>query len=377
MQNAECDIERPLPVARQGEGAAAPRAHGGNIRKAVRQYDLDERRILDFSSNINPLGPSPMAMRAAKSSLRHVDRYPDPDMTELRAAIARYFGIKPGQVVCGSGSNGLIHHIPRVFRPRKALLPAPTFTEYAAAVEAGGGEAVLFPLDERGGFRVDPVDMAFAFKGMDMAFLCNPNNPTGRLIPRQEMLEIVRLALRENVRLVIDEAFIDFAECESLVKEAALSGHLICLRAFTKFFGMPGLRVGYAVCGDDVARALRAAQEPWSVTIPAERAAIAALGDWRYIKKTRASVEKERERLLGELRLLPGVETFPPAANFILFKLKGISAHELTDRLAQRSILVRDCSNFPGLGGSFIRVAVRGRRENKRLVRTLRELLIR
>jgi len=379
MQNTECDIERALPVGGGGdrEITTAPRAHGGNVRKTARQYELDERKILDFSSNINPLGPSRAAMRAAKASLRHVDRYPDPDMTELRTAIAKYFGIKTGQVVCGSGSNGLIHHIPRVFRPRKALIPVPTFTEYAAAVEAAGGEAVFFPLDERGGFRIDPLDMAFALKGMDMAFLCNPNNPTGRLAPKSELLEIVRLALRENVRLVVDEAFIDFSERESLVKEAAHSGHLICLRAFTKFFGMPGLRIGYAVCGDEAAAALRGAQEPWSVTSPAERAAIAALGDWRYIKKTRAMVEKERERLLEELRLLPGIETFPPAANFIFFKLAGIGAAELTDQLARRSILVRDCSNFPGLGGNYVRIAVRGKRENRRLVRALRELLIR
>ena len=122
---------------------------------------------------------------------------------------------------------------------------------------------------------------------------------------------------------------------------------------------------------------LRDAQEPWSITTPSEQAAIAALGDWRYIKKTRAVVEKERARLLEELRLLPGVETFPPAANFIFLKLAGISAAELTDQLACRGILVRDCSNFAGLGGNFIRIAVRGRWENKKLIRTLRDIMIR
>ncbi|HSA77922.1 MAG TPA: aminotransferase class I/II-fold pyridoxal phosphate-dependent enzyme, partial [Nitrospirota bacterium] len=260
--------------------------------------------------------------------------------------------------------------------PKKVLIPVPTFMEYAAAAEDAGGKVVTFPLKEREGFRVDPLEMAFALKGMDMAFLCNPNNPTGLLISKVEMLEIMQYALQQGVRLVVDEAFMDFSGSDSIVKEAVQSSHLICLRAFTKFFGMPGLRIGYAVSDETTAADLRNGQEPWAVSIPAEQAAIAALNEWRYIKKTRRLIEKERERLLSAFRILPGVEPFPCSANFILLKLTSIDAWQLTEKLGQRGLLVRDCSSFPGLSNRFVRIAVRTRRENNRLVQMLRELLI-
>ena len=352
------------------------RTHGGNIYEAARRYGLDEKRIIDFSSNANPLGPSSSALRAAKKALSLIGRYPDPETAELRKAIARYFGIKSEHVVCGNGTNGLIHLIPRVFRPKKVLIPVPTFTEYAAAVRDAGGEAVLFPLKEHNGFRVDPIEMSFALKGMDMAFLCNPSNPTGMLIPKVDVLEIARYALEHGVRLVVDEAFIDYADSESIVKEAVQSPHLICLRSFTAFFGLPGIRVGHAVANEAAAAVLREGQEPWTVSIPAERAAIAALNDWGHIKRTRRVIEKERTHLLSALRILPGVETFPCSANFILVKLTSFDAYTLIQKLGERGMLVRGCSSFPGLDSRFIRIAVRTQRENNRLIKAFRELLL-
>lgn len=325
------------------------RTHGGNVYEAARRYGFAENKIIDFSSNVNPLGPSSVAKRAAKRALSSIGRYPDPDLLELRSAIGRYFGIKYGHVICGNGSNALIHLIPRVFKPKKALIPFPTFTEYAAAVEDAGGEVVPFSLLEREGFRVDPVEMSFALKDVDMAFLCNPNNPTGRTVPKEEMLEIVRFALQHGVRLVVDEAFMDFdfMDSDSIIKEAVESSHLICLRTFTTFFGMPGLQIGYAVSDEKTIAALRDRQEPWTVSIPSERAAIAVLGDWPFIKKTRRLIEKERGRLLSALRILPGVETFPCSANFILIKVTSMDVPTFINKLGERGMLVRDCSSFP------------------------------
>ncbi|HUI46225.1 MAG TPA: threonine-phosphate decarboxylase CobD [Nitrospirota bacterium] len=374
MQNTECDTENFL-----NEGSRFPRAsraHGGNIYEAAKQYGLDIKKIIDFSSNVNALGPSSMARRAARWSLSIIDRYPDPEMTDLRRAIARYYGIKPEQVACDNGANGLIHLIPRVFRPRKVLIPIPTFSEYASAAQDAGCGVVPFPLRERDGFRVDPVEMSFAMKGVDMAFLCNPNNPTGQMVPKQEMLEIVSYAHQQGTTLVLDEAFMDFLESESMVKEAVQTSRIICLRSFTKFFGMPGLRIGYAISDEVTIAELRKFQEPWTVNIPAERAAIAALDDWGYIKKTRRLIRKERDRMLSALRLLPGVETYPGSANFVLFKLVSADVHTLRQKLGYRGLLVRDCTGFPGLDSRFIRVAIRTRRENNRLIKALRELLI-
>lgn len=372
MQQAECET---IPSEENREAAPKPsRVHGGNIREALARYGVDEKRIIDFSSNVNPLGPSSAAKRAAKRALAQIDRYPDPEMTDLRKAIARYYGIKPGQVICGNGSNELIHLIPRVFRPRKTLIPQPTFTEYEAAAAATGSDVCALPLKERDGFRVDPLEMAFALKGTDMAFLCNPNNPTGLLIPKTEMLEIARYAAENDARLVVDEAFMDFIEGESVLKEAVQSTRLICLRAFTKFFGMPGLRIGYAVSDEATIAALRSGQEPWTVNIPAGQAAIAALQDWRHIKKTHRVIEKERPRLLSALRLLPGVEPFPSAANFLFIKVSSAETTLLVEKLALRGLLARDCSSFTGLDGRYLRIAVRTRWENERLIQALREL---
>ncbi len=355
------------------------RTHGGNIYESARRYGYAENKILDFSSNVNPLGPSPAAKREAKKAISSIGRYPDPDMLELRSAIARYFGIKAGHVECGNGSNDLIHLIPRVFKPKKVLIPFPTFSEYAVAVEDAGGEVVPFSLLEREGFRVDPLEMSFALKDVDMAFFCNPNNPTGRIVHKAEMLEIVRFALQNGVRLVVDEAFMDFEpmDSDSIIKEAVESSHLICLRAFTAFFGMPGLRIGYAVSDEKTIAVLRDAQEPWTVSFPAERAAIAALGDWPYIKKTRRLIEKERDRLLSAFRILPGVETFPCSSNFILIKVTAIDVPTFIGKLGERGILVRDCSSFPGLDGRYIRITVRTWWDNRRLIKAFRELLVR
>ncbi len=374
MQNTEVSIDNRLNSGDTAKNTA--RIHGGNIYQAARHYGLDRDKIIDFSSNVNPLGPSSQAKRAAKKALSLVGSYPDPDMAELRRAIARYFGIKPEQVICGNGSNALLHLIPRVFQPRKVLVPVPTFSEYASAAEAAGAEVVTFPLKERDGFRMDPVEMAFALKDVDMAFLCNPNNPTGQLIAKAEMLEIMKYALDHGVNLVVDEAFMDFIDSESIIKETVHTSHIICLRDFAAFFGMPGFRVGYAVSDEATIALLREGQEPWTVNIPAGHAAAAALEDWTYIKKTRSLIARERERLLSALRLLPGVETFPCSANFILFKLTSMDAYTLMEKLGAQGMLLRDCSSFPGLSGGYIRISVRTRRENNRLIKTLRKLLI-
>jgi threonine-phosphate decarboxylase len=373
VQKTECEIHENRETG--ASASAAARIHGGNVRHAAKQYGLNLSDITDFSSNVNPLGPSSAAVRAARKAMSQIDRYPEPGARQLRMAVARYYGIKPEQVVCDSGSTALIHLIPRVFRPRKVLIPVPTFSEYAAAASSAGAEVISLQLPERTGFRIDPLEMAFALKGVDMAFLCNPNNPTGLLMPKLEMLEIAKYALDLGVRIVIDEAYMDFANADSVAKEAVQSSQLICLRTFSTFFGMPGLRIGYALAGEAVIAALESGQEPWSVNLPAEQAAIAALNDWRHTRRTVRLMEKERDRLLSALRIMPGIETFPGAANFIFLKVAAEKAPLLAEKLALRGLLVRDCSSFPGLDSRFIRLAVRSGRENKRFLRALRELL--
>lgn len=376
VQKTDADSDAINTVETGENEPRAPRTHGGNIYEASRRYGIAEKRIMDFSSNANPLGPASAAVRAGKKAMGLIGRYPDPETAGLRKAIARYFGIKADHVVCGGGASGLAHLLPRVFRPKKVLIPSPTFAEYSAAARDAGAEAVPFPLKEHSGFRVDPIEMSFALKGVDMAVLCNPNNPTGTIITKTEMLEIARYALDQGVRLVVDESFMDFAEEESIVKEAIQTPHIICIRSFDAFFGLPGIRVGYAIANEAAAAVIREGQEPWTLNVPAEQAAIAALNDWGHIKKTRRLVQKERERLLSALRILPGVETFPGTANFILIKLTSFDGFTLIQKLGERGMFVRECMSFQGLDSQYIRIAVRTRRENIRLIKALRQLLI-
>ncbi len=373
VHNTDCDLHEQVKGP-EGPGAQ-PREHGGDVLEASLRYGVGTDAIIDFSSNVSHLGPSSAALRAARKALKDSQRYPDIRVTWLRRKIARYFGIKPEQVMCGNGATHLIHLIPRVFRPAKVLIPFPTYTEYAAAAAEAGAEIIPLPLTERTGFRIDPLDIAFALKGASMAFLCNPNSPTGLLTPKTEMLEIMSYACEQGVRLVVDEAFMDYVNAESLVKEAVQARQVICIRTFSKFFGMPGLRMGYAVSDEETIAALRAVQEPWPVTAAVEDAAAAALNDWRQTKKTLTAIEKERDRLLAAVRILPGVETFPSAANFIFIKVVASQAPLLAEKLALRGLLVRDCSSYPGLDSRFIRITVRSAGENKRLLRALRELL--
>jgi threonine-phosphate decarboxylase len=373
VQKTDCEVHENREAG--ALGPETTRTHGGNVWHAAKQYGLDVSDITDFSSNVNPLGPSAAALRAARKALSRIDRYPEPEAQRLRTAVARYHGIKPEQVICGSGSTALIHLIPRVFKPRKVLIPVPTFSEYAVAASGAGAEVVCLPLPERTGFRLDPLEMAFALKGVDMAFLCNPNNPTGLLMSKSEMLEIAKYALDLGVHVVIDEAYMDFSNAESVSKEAVQSSQLICLRTFSTFFGLPGLRIAYALAGEATVAALEAGREPWSVNAVAEQAAIAALTDWRHARRTVRLMEKERDRLLSALRIMPGVETFPGTANFLFLKVAADKAPLLAEKLALRGILVRDCSSFPGLDSRFLRIAVRSGRENKRLLRALGELL--
>lgn len=372
--NAEIEADVEIVVPAKPE--KAPRFHGGNLYAAALRYGLEEKKIVDFSSSVNPLGPSSSVKRAVKKSLSVLDRYPDPETSELRKSIARYFGIKPDQILCGGGASSLMHLVPRVFRPKRVLIPVPSYSEYAAAAVNSGGVVIPLSLKPQDGFRIDPVELAFAIKTADMAILCNPNNPTGLVIPKSEMLEIASYARENGVTLVVDESFMDYQESDSIAKEATQSPNIICIRSFTRFFGMPGLRIGYVISSESNIAALREGSEPWTVSAPAERAACAALNDWGHIKKTRKLIEKEREWLLSTLRLLPGVEPFQPAANFIFLKCASIDSSSLADQLGYRGMLVRDCSSFFGPGSSYIRISVRTRCENRRLVRALRRILI-
>jgi threonine-phosphate decarboxylase len=321
--------------------------------------------VVDFSASINPLGPPAGVLRALRRALASVDRYPDPGCTELRARLAALHGVGPGQVVVGNGSSELIHALPRALRSRRAAIVQPTYTEYLRASLAAGSDVDHW-LAEGDDFALAPFDPAAA----DLVWLCNPNNPTGQVWEHAALLDWV--AGHPHVVFAVDEAFLPFLPDEaglSLVPAVARLPNLVVLRSLTKLYSLPGLRLGYAVTNRELAMRLRSQLVPWSVNVFAQEAGVAALEDEAFLAQTREWVGKEhpffQRRLAG---LLQNVQPVPSRAVFVLLRLHGVIAARLTAALLERGILIRDASNFVGLDSRYVRVSLRSRWDNRRLV---------
>lgn len=346
--------------------------HGGNIHRLSRETGIPVNAMIDFSASINPLGVPDSVARVIQESIGSLVHYPEPFADEFARHLAAGYALDPGSVICGNGSTELIYLVARALSPRKVLLTAPTFSEYerACALQPGSS-CVRYMLQSNEGFQIDPSRFIDAMRGCDMAFLCNPNNPTGRILKREDVLEIADAAKRSSCYLVIDEAFIDFIPEYSVIDEVSKNDHVIVLRSLTKFYALSGLRVGYGVFPKEIAEEMKNYKEPWSVNTLAQKAGIAAINDSEYGTRTMAFMEKENSFLQNEFDRL-GIEWVPSAANYYLFRMKN--ARETIASLRSKGILVRACSNFVGLDDSYIRIAVKTREDNAVLLKELESL---
>ncbi len=341
-------------------------SHGGNIYRAAEELGLDEEVILDFSASINPLGVPESVKAAVTEHLARLVNYPDPDAVKLRRRIAEREDLDPENIICGNGSTELIYLVARAFRPARILVVAPTFGEYERACTRVEASTVVHRfLKEANGFRVDPDGFIAAMEGCDMAFLCNPNNPTGALAGRDEVLAMAEGGRVAGCILVVDEAFIDFSGRASVIREAQDNPYLIVLRSLTKFYALAGLRVGYMVLARQRRKKVEEAKEPWTVNTLAQAAALAALDDKNYEDATRRVIAEEKARLEEGFGRL-GITWFPSAANYYLLSFP--KAQAVRECLRRKGLLTRDCSNFVGLDEAFLRVAVKSRQANLRLL---------
>ena len=337
--------------------------HGGDIYSRQIAYD--------FSANINPLG-LPGGVR--KALINHVDdsvHYPDVEAAGLRTAIAEHEGMRTEQVVCGNGAADLIYRIVWALKPQKALLLAPTFSEYERALRSVGCDVGFHMLREEEAFALQE-DFLDKIDGNDMIFLCNPNNPTGRTIPGELMSRIAARCRKSGCVLVVDACFWDFVEKESSVTEKGrFEENVIILKAFTKFYAMPGLRLGYVLCGDEaLAGRIRSCGQCWAVSVPAQVAGMAALKETEYVEATLKLIPKEREYLFKALTGL-GMKVYPSEANFLLFRCD----RPLDRLLLKEGIAIRSCENYEGLEYGFFRIAVRSHDENEILIRAIERVL--
>lgn len=355
--------------------------HGGNIFEIARQYGKSPDKLIDFSASINPLGLSKRAEKKIKTNLAAILHYPDEESFLLRKALAEYHDLPEENILIGAGSTEFIYALPRVLKIRRALIVTPTFSEYENALESCDGEKIeihYFETTEEDGFEISVGGLISALsRGYDVLYLCNPNNPTGVLTEREELLKILQMTEREKVWFIIDEAFIDFVEKETLIKEVLSSQKLIIMRSLTKFFALPGLRVGYLIAPPQLIQEFKKKREPWRVNVLAQIAAIESLQDKNYIQKTKELIEEEKKRLIQGLRAIPGFIPYPGKANFLLVQIHPhicMTSTELKDMLITEGILIRDCRTFHHLGPFFFRVAIRSPRENNRLLKALQKI---
>lgn len=350
--------------------------HGGDIYRYP--------NFIDFSANINLLGIPPNVLSQAKSAMDGILHYPQPGCERLRRAISKMEQADMEQIICGNGAAELIFSLALAEKPKKALLFAPTFQEYEQALKTVDCEICREYLGPEQGFGLSEHNLEKITSQVDMVFLCNPNNPTGILTGTEMLKMLLERCRQAGALLVVDECFLDFVSQEpetgrqpgvfpafcSAKKYLKEYPNLFIIKAFTKTFGMPGLRLGYGFCGDEARlNRIKEATQPWNVSVPAQEAGIAAALEKDFLEKTRQAVAKEKSYLLEQL---PDdlIQIYGHAANFIFFCSKAGLARELE----QYRILIRDCSNFRGLEEGWYRIAVRTRRENELLVKALKEM---
>mgnify|MGYP002579261635 CR=1 FL=1 len=338
--------------------------HGGDI------YAGNVR--LDFSASVSPLGTPKSVIDALTRVLPELYHYPDPRCRALVQAISEYEGVPKNFVLCGNGASELIYAYCGAVRPKRAMELAPTFSEYSLALRRTGCEVVRYALDQNENFDLRKDFLPFlAREKIDALFLCNPNNPTGRLI-QGELLEKILLRCRErNIALFVDECFLSLSDgADDLTPFLPDVLQLFILKAFTKSYGMAGLRLGYGLCADkELLQKMSAAAPPWTVSTPAQAAGVAALKNAAFLAENRALIRAERPRLEEELRKL-GFWVCPSQVNYILFR----GDVGLTEQLRARGVAIRDCANFEGLTSGWYRVAVRQYEENEQLIAAIRSV---
>lgn len=345
--------------------------HGGDWAGYRAEFGCD---ALDFSANVSPLGLPAGVAAAITNALPTADRYPDPLCRELRAALAGAEGVPADWILCGNGAADLIFRLALAVRPRRALLPAPTFAEYEAALQTVGCAVQRVFLREENEFAVTEEFIDAVTPETDIVFLCQPNNPTGQVTPPALVERLVRRCAECGAVLVVDECFLDFLPdrnawtAKQLLRDAP---QLIILKAFTKLYAMAGVRLGYALCGDAaLLEKMRGAGQPWAVSSLAQAAGLAALQETVYAGAVRALIAEQRPRMAAGLRAL-GLRVMDGQANYLLFR----ATPDFGEKLRRRGAVVRSCANYPGLDAAWYRTAVRTAQENTRLLQIMGEIL--
>ncbi|SDE84880.1 threonine-phosphate decarboxylase CobD [Sporomusa acidovorans] len=354
--------------------------HGGNVHAWARERGGELADFLDYSANINPLGLPDSVRKAITQSVDLVIHYPDAQASSLKEAISTYYHVDVERITTGNGAVELLYVLAHTLRPKRVLIPAPTFSEYERATAAAGAAIEYAYLSADNGFVFDIDYLCRRIKKVDMAFIGNPNNPTGTLVTNGQIQALLQAAKQHETTIVVDESFMDFMNndqeytCRSLLRQY---DNLVIVHSLTKFYAIPGLRLGFAFAHPDLTVKLHHAKDPWNVNLLAQTAGVAALADAEYQIASRETVKQEKDRLFAGLNTLAGIKPFLPSVNYILLDISqsGHDAQQLRQKLAEKNVLIRDCSNYPGLSPRYVRVAVKRNEQNKILLHCFKQVL--
>lgn len=350
--------------------------HGDKI---VRSGEGDKGELLDFSTNINPFGPPSQLLEKIRNNLEKVSTYPPHQPAELREKLAEYCGSMPENIVLGNGCNELIYLVARSFLNRRdeTIIIEPTYTEYSKAAQLQGSNIGTVQLVEGNSFELTSNDLRKISDETKLVFLCSPNNPTGKLVQREMLKDAIEICKEYETLLVADESFIEYTgreeEYRSVYSEPK---NVIVLRSLTKFYSIPGLRIGYAIAPESIADNLRNSQVQWNVNILAQIAAEEAIRCSEFRNRTRRKIRKNGRFLSDSLSEL-GFDTYPSDANFLLADISplNVKPEEIAEKLLQEGIAVRSCGDFRFLNENQIRLSFRPRNECEKLIRSMEEIL--
>ena len=349
--------------------------HGADINSAAELYGLEADKIIDFSSNINPFIVDSMDKIVA-AGVENLQKYPDIKYRRLRKNIADYLRVEDSYIIPGNGATEIIYLLMRNLSGRLAIIN-PTFSEYRKGAEIAGLSVVDFVMDWEKDFELDLDEIYKGKDEFDSIFICNPNNPDGSV---REIKKLLEFAEKEGKLLIVDETFIEFADYEkdrSLVNMVEKSKNLFIIRAVTKFFGIPGIRLGYGISSNrELLQKMYDEKEPWTINSFADSASDFIFKEEEYIRKSKEYFSKERVCMINEINKIDGIKAFNSDANFILVRFENRNVLDVKENLLKRAgLLIRDASNFIGLDSSFARVAIKNHEQNTVLVDALRSVL--
>lgn len=354
--------------------------HGSDLEKIEQTFHIKKEDITSFSANVNPLGISPKMKEHLKHHIDCITTYPDREYTSLRQSIGRYVNTDYSHILVGNGATELISLFINFHKPKKAILLAPTYSEYQREIERSGGNCSFYFLKEEQNFSLNIEHFKQCLDHtVDLVIICNPNNPTSTALTTNQMEEIVKHCEQHQIFVLVDETYIEFTD-EMLYSSVPLVNqyhNLVILRGISKFFGSPGLRLGYAICGNQkLLSYVKKEQNPWTINSLASLAGEVMFSDKEFQQQTKQYIKDQRLSICHQLSSIPSLSFIPPVANFVLCNItdKKITANELFEICIQKGLMIRDCATFEGLSPYFFRFCFMEQEKNNQLLQIITDV---